>query len=98
MSYALTAFHGDYTSTFEEVLVKSEDITVHYSNLQMLLMESINAPITLHYMPKLQTSYGQSTLSFRRSILSRGINLAQNVKRLKTMIKNWKGKMFLYSI
>ena len=36
---ALRVLHGDYTSTFEELLVKSEEITIHCSSLQKLLIE-----------------------------------------------------------
>ena len=42
------------------------------------------------------SSYGQSSLSFRSSILwntlSDSIKLAQNIKGFKTMIRNWKGE------
>ena len=30
---------GDYTSAFEELLIKSEEITIHCSNLQKLMVE-----------------------------------------------------------
>ena len=48
-------------------------------------------------IPKVKTSsYGQSSLSFRGSILwntlSDSIKSAQNSKGFKTMIKNWKGE------
>ena len=36
---ALRVLHGDYTSTFEELLIKSEEVTVHCSNLQKLMVE-----------------------------------------------------------
>ena len=48
-------------------------------------------------IPKVKTSsYGQSSLSFRGSILwntlSDSIKSAQNIKEFKTMIRNWKGE------
>ena len=48
-------------------------------------------------IPKVKTSsYGQSSLSFRGSILwntlSDNIKSAQNIKGFKTMIRNWKGE------
>ena len=36
---SLRVLHGDYTSTFEELLIKSEEITIHCSNLQKLMVE-----------------------------------------------------------
>ena len=36
---ALRVIHGDYTSTFEELLVRSEEITIHCINLQRLMIE-----------------------------------------------------------
>ena len=36
---ALRAFHGNYASTFEELLAKSEEITIHCSKLQNLISE-----------------------------------------------------------
>ena len=49
----------------------------------------------LLHVPKIKTSsYGQSFLSFRGSILwnslSASIKSAQNTRQFKTMIKNWK--------
>ena len=37
--HALRVLQGDYTSTFEELLIKSEEITIHCSNLQKLMVE-----------------------------------------------------------
>ena len=36
---ALRVLHGDYTSTFEELLVRSEEIIIHCNNLQKLMIE-----------------------------------------------------------
>ena len=36
---ALRVLHNDYTATFEDLLEKSEEVTVHCSNLQMLMIE-----------------------------------------------------------
>ena len=36
---ALRVLHNDYTATFEDLLEKSEDVTIHYSNLQKLMIE-----------------------------------------------------------
>ena len=115
---ALRVLHGDYTSTFEELLARSEEITIHCSNLQKLMVEiyecsNFVSPSILSeffttkeitydlriknllQVPKVKTSsYGQSSLSFRGSILwntlSDSIKSAQNTKQFKTMIKNWK--------
>ena len=117
---ALRVLHGDYTSTFEELLARSEEITIHCSNLQKLMVEIyecsnfISPSILSEFfttkeitydlriknllqVPKVKTSsYGQSSLSFRGSILwntlSDSIKSAQNTKQFKTMIKNWKGE------
>ena len=35
----LRVLHNDYTATFEELLVKSEKVTIHCSNLQKLMIE-----------------------------------------------------------
>ena len=48
-------------------------------------------------IPKVKTSsYGQSSLSFRGSVLcntlSDSIKSAQNIKGFKKMIRNWKGE------
>ena len=110
----------DYTATFEDLLEKSEEVTVHCSNLQKLMIEiyectSYIGPAVLTeffttkeisydlriknlpQIPKVKTSsYGQSSLSFRGSILwntlSDSIESAQNIKGFKTMIRNWKGE------
>ena len=37
--HVLRVLHGDYTSKFEELLIKSEEITIHCSNLQKLIVE-----------------------------------------------------------
>ena len=37
--HTLRVLYGDYTSTLEELLVKSEEITIHSSNLQKLMVE-----------------------------------------------------------
>ena len=90
---ALRVLHGDYTSTFEELLARSEEITIHCSNLQKLMVEiyecsNFVSPSILSeffttkeitydlriknllQVPKVKTSsYGQSFLSFRGSIL-----------------------------
>ena len=53
-------------------------------------------------IPKVKTSYGQSSLSFRGSILwntlSDRIKSTQNIKGFKAMIKTWKGESCLYTI
>ena len=36
---ALRVLHNDYTATFEDLLEKSKDVTVHCSNLQKLMIE-----------------------------------------------------------
>ena len=36
---ALRVLHGDYTSTFEELLARSEELTIHCSKLQKLMVE-----------------------------------------------------------
>ena len=36
---ALRVLHGDSTSAFEELLIKSEEIAIHCSNLQKLMTE-----------------------------------------------------------
>ena len=116
---ALRVLHNDYTSTFEDLLEKSEEVTVHCSNLQKLIIkiyECTNyigpAVLTeffttkeisydlriknLLQIPKVKTSYGQSSLSFRSSILwntlSDSKKPAQNIQGFKTMIRNWKGE------
>ena len=35
----LRVLHNDYTATFEDLLEKSKDVTVHCSNLQKLMIE-----------------------------------------------------------
>ena len=104
---------GDYTSTFEELLIgRSEEITIHCRNLQKLMVEiyecknSISPSILSEFfatkeikydlriknllqVPKVRTSsYGQSSLSFRGSILwntlSDSIKSAQNTNKFKT--------------
>ena len=35
----MRVLHGDYTSRFEELLVTSEEITIHCSNLQKFMIE-----------------------------------------------------------
>ena len=115
---ALRVLLSDYTVTFENLLEKSEEVTVHCSNLQKLMIEIYKctnyigpAVLTeffttkdisydlrinnLLQIPKVKTSsYGQSSLSFRGSILwntlSDSIKSAQNIKGFKTMIRNWK--------
>ena len=57
----------------------------------------------LRQIPKVKTSsYGQSSLSFRGSILwstlSDRIKSAQNIQGFKIMIKTWKGGSCLYTI
>ena len=117
---ALRVLQNDYTATFEDLLEKLEEVTVHCSNLQKLMIEIYEctnhigpAVLTeffttkeiiydlriknLLQIPKVKTSsYGQSSLSFRGSILwntlSDSIESAQNIKGFKTMIKNWKGE------
>ena len=119
---ALKVLHNDHTATFEDLLEKSEEETVHCSNLQKLVIEIYEcsnyigpAVLTelfttkdisydlriknLFQIPKVKTSsYGQSSLSFRGSILwnilSDSIKPAQNTKGFKTMIRNWKGESF----
>ena len=90
---ALRVLHGDYTSTFEELLARSEEITIHCRNIQKLMVEiykctnAISPSILSEFfttkdvkynlriknllqLPKVKTSsYGQSLLSFRGSIL-----------------------------
>ena len=116
----LRVLQSDYTATFEELPVKSKEVTIHCSNLQKLMIEIYNCtnyigPVVLTeffttkevsydlriknilQIPKAKTSsYGQSSLSFRGSMLwntlSDKIKLAQNSKEFKTMIKNWKGE------
>ena len=90
---ALRVLQNDYTATFEDLLEKSEEATVHCSNLQKLMIEIYQctnhigpAVLTeffttkeiiydlriknLLQIPKVKTSsYGQSSLSFRGSIL-----------------------------
>ena len=115
---ALRVLQNDFTDTFEVLLEKSEEVTVHCSNLQKLMIEickctnyigpavlteffttkeiSYDLRIkTLLQIPKVKTSsYGQSSVSFRGSILcktlSYSIKSAQNIKGLKTVIRNWK--------
>ena len=117
---ALRVLHNDYAATFEDLLEKSEEVTVHYSKLQKLTIEIYEctnyigpAVLTEFYttkeisydlriknllqIPKVKpSSYGQSSLSFRGSILwntlSDRIKSAQNIKRFKTIIRNWKGE------
>ena len=36
---ALRVLHNNYTATFEDLLEKSEEVTVHCSNLQKLMIE-----------------------------------------------------------
>ena len=36
---ALRVFQSDYTATFEELLIKSKEITIHCGNLQKLMIE-----------------------------------------------------------
>ena len=113
---ALRVLQNDYTATFEDLLEKSEEVTVHCSNLQKLMIEiyectnyigpsvlteffttkeiSYDLRIkNLPQIPKVKTSsYGQSSLLFRGSILwntlSDSIKSAQNIKGFKTMIRN----------
>ena len=119
----LRVIHSDYTSSIEELLVRSEEITIHFSNLQKLMIEiyecidHISSAVLSEFfatkeknynlriknllqIPKVKApSYGQSSLSFRGSILwniqSGSIKLAQNKKEFKKLIKNWKGEMVL---
>ena len=37
---ALRVLHNNYTATFEDLLEKSEEVTVHCSNLQKLMNET----------------------------------------------------------
>ena len=111
---ALRVLHSNYTATFEDLLEKSKEVTVHCSNLQKLMIEIYEctnyigpAVLTeffttkeisydlriknLLQIPKVKTSsYGQSSLSFRVSILwntlSDSIKSAQNIKGFKSMI------------
>ena len=114
---ALRVLQNDYTGTFEDLLEKSEEVTVHCSNLQKLMIEIYEctnyigpAVLTeffttkeisydlriknLIQIPKVKLfSYGQSSLSFRGSILwntlSDSIKSVQNIKGFKTMIRDW---------
>ena len=122
---ALRVLHNDNTATFEDLLEKSEKVTVHCSNLQKLMIEIYECtnyigPLVLTeffttkeisyafriknlQIPKVKTSsYGQSSLSFRGSILwntlSDNIKSAQNIEGFKTMIRNWKGESCSFSI
>ena len=116
----LRALQSDNASTFEELLIKSKEVTIHCSNLQKLMIEIYQctnyfspAVLTeffatkevsydlriknLLQIPKVKTSsYGQSSASFRGSILwntlSDSIKSAQNIKGFKTIIRNWKGE------
>ena len=89
----LRVLQNDYTVTFEDLLEKSEEVTVHCSNLQKLMIEiyeftnyigpavlaeffttkEISCDLRIKnrlQIPKIKTSsYGQSSLSFRGSIL-----------------------------
>ena len=117
---ALRVLQSDYAATFEELLVKSKEVTIHCSNLQKLMIDiyecsnyispalfteffatkeiSYDLRIkNLLQIPKVKTSsYGQSSLSFRGSILwntlSDRIKSAQNIRGFKTIIRNWKGE------
>ena len=117
---ALRVLHNDYTATFEDLLEKSEEVTVHCSNLQKLMIEIYEctnyigpAVLTeffttkdisydlriknLLQIPKVKTSsYGQSSLSFKGSILwntlSDSIKSAQNFTGFNIMTRNWEGE------
>ena len=110
----LRVLRKDYTATFADLPEKSEEVTVHCSNLQKLMIEIYEctnyigpAVLTEFFTTKeisydlriknlLQipivkaSSYGQSSLSFRGSILwntlSDIMKSAQNIKGFKTMI------------
>ena len=116
----LRVLQSDYAATFEELLVKSKEVSILGSNLQKLMTEiyectNYTSPAVLTeffttkeiiydlriknllQIPKVKTSsYGQSSLSLRGSILrntlSDSTKSAQNIKGFKTMIKNWKGE------
>ena len=117
---ALRVLQNDYTAIFEDLLEKSEEVTVHCSNLKKLMIDlyectnyigpavlteffttkEMSHNLRIKYLlqiPAVKTSsYVQSSLSFRGSILwntlSDSIKSAQNIKGFKTMIRNWKGE------
>ena len=119
---ALRVLQSDYTATFEELLVKSEEVMIHCSNLEKLMIEMykctnyISSVVLTEFfttkeisydlriknllqIPKVKTSsYGQSSLSFRGSILwntlSDRIISAQNIKGFSKMIKTGGKKVF----
>ena len=117
---ALRVLHNDYTATFEDLLEKSEEVTIHCSNLQKLMIELYEctnyidpAVLTQFFttkeisydlriksllqIPKVKTSsYGQSSLSFRGSILwntlVRQPKIGSKYKSFQNNDQNWKGE------